>query len=501
MDVRAALAGTGITMALMTAGAAPRPADPEISVFRLDQSGRLAQVQSFDINAALGHPDGDAIAVIFQGPAPALASLAGGQTAPVPVGVGSTTFLSNGLGDEGDTPTQVLFSPDGSKIVVAHRDSRNLTVFDAATRMVLTSIDLSGSPNALAITPDGSTAVTANIFQDTASIVDLAGGTETDVVAVGDQPGVVRISPDGLRAVVGNTVAGSLSVIDIASAIETDVIGPVAFSAITSINFESGITISTFTCFEFADADTLLLPERTNSQVQVVDITAGTVTPIPTAANPWDLDISADGLTAVVSHSFSTQLVTVIDVASQSVSRTIPTGADLFFTGIAITPDATQAVVDVQNAVRVVDLVGNSISGNISTTGVNGLVMTHDGQHCLVASFNGSLVSMASATVVANLNGLVSTNLVAHSPVGPRGAEGPVGAVAVGKARAPSALARRVLARLTPDDIGRILPSSRRFGLGHHGLQQGVYNKARQTAQRNRRTTPRTTPRISTCCG
>jgi len=100
----------------------------------------------------------------------------------------SSTFVLTGLLPEGDTPAAAVFTPDGSKIVVAHRDTQNLVIFDAATRTVFQVMALSGSPNDVAISISGLYAVTANVFEDTASIVDLTTGQEQAVVAVGAQP-------------------------------------------------------------------------------------------------------------------------------------------------------------------------------------------------------------------------------------------------------------------------------------------------------------------------
>ncbi len=396
-----AVHGAAVVLAMSAAG-------PEVEPFAVDRGGLMRAVAGTD---DLRHEDGDVVALVVRA-----AVIPGAQPVGLPV-----ALLPTGMGDEGDTPTEVTFTPDGAKIVVAHRDSRNLTVLDAATRDVLATIALGGSPNSVAVSSDGVHAVTANIFEDTASIVDLASGLETDVVPVGDQPGIVRITPDGLTAVVGNSVSGSLSVIDIASATQTGLIPGLQFTGSTSLNFESGVTVSRFTAFKFADNQTILFPERFNSRVQFVDIVAGTVTPLVTAPNPAALDVSPDGTIAVVAHASATQLVSKIDVATKTVTGTIPTGVNLDSGTIAIKPDKTRAVVGVLNEVRIVNLVSNTISPNIATTGVNDLVVTADGLYCLVVSFNGSLVSFATQTVVANLNLVVSTNLGAHSPAGPRG--------------------------------------------------------------------------------
>ena len=105
-----------------------------------------------------------------------------------------SAFVTNGTAPEGDTPSGAVFTPNGTKFLVAHRDSKNVIVYDAATRNVLAAIALSGSPNDVAVTADGAFAVTANIFEDTASILNLTTNTEVAVVPVGNQPGTVRCS-------------------------------------------------------------------------------------------------------------------------------------------------------------------------------------------------------------------------------------------------------------------------------------------------------------------
>ncbi|RMF85339.1 MAG: YncE family protein, partial [Planctomycetota bacterium] len=180
---------------------------------------------------------------------------------------GSATVLPNSADVEGDAPTQVLFTPDGTQIVVSHRDSQNLIVFDAATRAFVREIAISGSPQGVAITPDGTTAITANLWEDTVSFVDLASGTETGTVAVGDQPGFVRITPDGLTALVGNTVSGDISVIDIATMTETQRIAGAGYVASLSVSFEPGAIAPSFDPFEVPDNNTIMLPEFFNDTI------------------------------------------------------------------------------------------------------------------------------------------------------------------------------------------------------------------------------------------
>src|SRR5690606_5641452 len=248
-----------------------------------------------------------------------------------------------------------------------HRDSQNLSVYDAATRAFLGEVALSGSPGDVAVTPDGLRAVTANLWEDTASIVDLATLSETAVVPVGNQPGIVRISPDGAAAVVGNTVDGTLSVIDIATASETRQISGADFTGLLSVNFEPGALALSFSGFEFVDATTVVHTDFFGDAVSFYDITTGAANDVPVGDAPVAIAVTPDGTKGVVSHRFTpARQISVLDLTTQSVSKTIGIGVDVWGP-IAISPDGGKAAVGVQNAVRIVNLVTDAVSGNLDT--------------------------------------------------------------------------------------------------------------------------------------
>jgi DNA-binding beta-propeller fold protein YncE len=334
----------------------------------------------------------------------------------------TVTFVPVGVDPEGDSPAELVFTPDGASIIVAHRDSQNLVIFDAATRDVTGVIALSGSPNSLDVTPDGATVVTANLFENTASIVDLVAGTETDVVAVGTQPGVVRISPDGTRAVVGNTIDSSLSVIDIATATETSEIFGAAFGLTTS--FGVWAVSYKFTDYLFTnDSQTVIFPDLFGSQVIFFDIEGGTADPVATQPNPARVVLAADGVTLAVSHSFPESRVTVIDVDTRTVSNSVATGSSGTTTPpITIDPTGTKAVVAVQNAVQVVNLVTNGVSSALSTGTPNALETTADGLYCMVGNYLGNIVSYASESIVDSTLNTTTPDYLAVSPSNPRAA-------------------------------------------------------------------------------
>jgi len=339
---------------------------------------------------------------------------------------GCSAGLTVNTDPEGDAPASVAFSPDGQRIYVAHRCTSNIIVYDAQTRAFLDEIELSDGPVDLAITPDGTRAVTANIFNNSASIVDLATGTEIANLPVGEGAGMVRITPDGSTALVGSLTDQDLAVIDIASATETRRIPGIGFFLTFAVNFESfAVSVTTNNPLAVIDDSTAIFPDRGDDQIQFIDFTTGQVTSVASNADPAMVVVSPDGQTALVTHaSFDApdQVVSVVDIASRSIVRTIPIG-ERPSGPISISGDGTKAAVAVQNATVIVDLTDDSVSPRLTATrSLNQLLTTADGQFALGVGFTGSLISYASESVVAGTNFAVSTSAGAVAPVGTRGA-------------------------------------------------------------------------------
>jgi len=334
----------------------------------------------------------------------------------------SLNFVGVGTAPEGDTPSEVQFSSDGSLIVIAHRDSQNLVVFDADTRAVQQTIPVSGSPNSLALTPDGQYAVTANLFEDTASIVDLVAGVETAVVPVGDQPGTIRVTPDGTTAIVGNTLDSDLSVVDIATATELRQIPNASFVQITS--FGSWAVVYKFTDYAITpDSQTVVFPDWSNSRVQFFDIGTGAAVSVATAAKPIKLALTPDGTRAVVAHDYPESRVTLLDVPGQAALKSIASGYSATTApSVAINNDGSKSILAVSNAVCVVNLVTDAVSAALSTGSPGALLTTFDGQYCVVGNYLGSIVSYASSSILANTLNTTTPDCLAISPVDYRAA-------------------------------------------------------------------------------
>ncbi|WP_426515416.1 cell wall-binding repeat-containing protein [Diaminobutyricibacter sp. McL0618] len=127
----------------------------------------------------------------------------------------------------GQTPLDVVFSPDSSRAYVVNdgdgtSGAGSVSVIDVATGTVTNSIPLGNSPQGLAITPDGTTLFVTNggdaKHTSTVSVISTATYlVSTNIPNVGIVPEAIRVSPDGTQAWVLNWYGRNVAVIDVAT--------------------------------------------------------------------------------------------------------------------------------------------------------------------------------------------------------------------------------------------------------------------------------------------
>lgn len=88
----------------------------------------------------------------------------------------------------GKAPVRVKFTPDGKKALVVHSESKELSVFDAAKRRLLTAIKLAESPKVIALSRDGRRAFLTNPSAHKMTVVDLTANQVLDTFPVGKTP-------------------------------------------------------------------------------------------------------------------------------------------------------------------------------------------------------------------------------------------------------------------------------------------------------------------------
>jgi DNA-binding beta-propeller fold protein YncE len=333
--------------------------------------------------------------------------------APVPA------FVFTGGDPEGDAPSDVVFTDDGETIIVAHRESGNLILWDADTRAFVGSVDVSGLAQSVDVTPDGSRAVVACIDTGLASIVDLGTLTEIATVPVGQVPGSVSVSPDGALAAVHAAFDGTTIIIDIATASVVRTIPGIDTWSRLSFSFEAPAQSVQYGGPQFIDNTRLINVDLGADEIQFIDATTGAVNRVAVADSPFRVGVSLDGATAVVAHSGSSRTLTVFDIATETVSSTIPTAFDLSGP-VAVNADGTKAAVAVQNAARVIDLQTGSSGFQLDTASLNDMVSNFDGTRAVGIGFRGPVIDFASGLLLGNANQAVSCEIGAASPADDR---------------------------------------------------------------------------------
>ena len=199
-----------------------------------------------------------------------LASAARGQSAAVPNTLPVNTVVATVK--VGRIPQGVVVSPDSSSAYVANGLDSTVSVISASTHKVTQTLFAGSQPQELAITSDGTKLYASNhVSPGTVTLIDLAnGGATQTITGLSPYPLGVALSPDGKQLWVAD---GGIDVIDTTSN-----------QVVTHISVPGGASSVTFT---------------------------------------------PDGLKAYACTFSGSNVVSVIDTTSQSVTTTIKVGFHL----------------------------------------------------------------------------------------------------------------------------------------------------------------------------
>ncbi|MGK5595630.1 MAG: PKD domain-containing protein [Parachlamydiaceae bacterium] len=132
--------------------------------------------------------------------------------------IDATNQFTNDPISVGENPVAVAFTPDSSKAFVANQGALlagSVSVINALTDSVITTIDMPGNPVAIALTPDGSKAYVVNnaVGAGSVSIIDVATNSMIGSINIQNAPAGISVANNG-RAYVNNVGSNSVSVID-----------------------------------------------------------------------------------------------------------------------------------------------------------------------------------------------------------------------------------------------------------------------------------------------
>ncbi|MGP1272571.1 MAG: GC-type dockerin domain-anchored protein [Phycisphaerales bacterium] len=405
------LCGAGGFGVLCSSVAAAQAVPPELEPY-VSVEGGEAEVR---LIGELLSPDADPAVIEVIAPADARISFMPNDA------VGSASFdpaslLDVGTAPEGDIPVAMAYAPDGSELFILHRQSRNIVRFDTAMNTPTGAIPLSRLGFAMDITPDGSRAIIANLVDDSVTLVDLATGVES-FLPVGDAPGTVDVSPDGAFAVVGCSAASTLDIIDLGTDTIVRSIPTPGFTQTLSFGLESAtVDYRITTKLDFRDNTTVAFPGRFDDVVAVIDIATGAVTTIPVDQDPAGLGYSGDGSVLLVGHALASGLVTVIDAATNTVDRVIPTVGTRANGPVVVDQTGSAAVVSLQNTTRVLDLTTDTFGPALNTSNLNDLLLNSTRTRAIGVGFSGAVIDLATGNLLARANDRVSAAIGAASP-------------------------------------------------------------------------------------
>lgn len=187
----------------------------------------------------------------------------------------------------------------------------SLRIMDLATGVMSDPIEVGMGPERIALTPDARRAYVANLGSGTVSVVDLATRRLIATIPTGAAgPFNLSIPRSGDRVFVGNTLGNALTVID-----------PATNRIIRTIEMggPNGMALS-------PDHGRLYVTNFNARTIQSLDTRTLELSPaVPVEIAPGFIRLTPDGAKALFVAPYGSG-VSVLDIASMTVTKTVPTG-------------------------------------------------------------------------------------------------------------------------------------------------------------------------------
>lgn len=325
----------------------------------------------------------------------------------------------------GTQPAGVVVSRDGRYVYVTYGGvftNYSVSVVDAVTNAVTVDIPVGIRPGGVAVSPDGRHVYVTAYYSDDMVVIDAATNAITTTIPIptGFKSRELAVSPDGRHVYVGHS--DGVLVIDAAT-----------YAIITTIPTKTlplDLAVS-------PDGRRIYVTSYSNG-VLVIDTATNTIAAtILVGTRPHGVAVSPDGRTVYVANSgdpdplrdpinsLPTSLATygsvsVIDVATNTITTTIPTGAASF--DVAVSPDGrhvyvtntgglvnTALIVSVPGSVSVIDTVTGAVATTFGAGGnlPNVVAVSPDGRRIYIANGDSDRVSVidtATNTIIASIS-------------------------------------------------------------------------------------------------
>ena len=233
-------------------------------------------------------------------------------------------------------------------VYAANADSNDVTVIDAATNTVVTTLTVGSEPRNPAVSPNGARVYVPNRHSDTVSVIDGVANMVLTTISDDDfdEPYSAAVHPNGTRVYIANkegggSSSGSLSVIN---ATDNTVLTTIDDACFVSPEWVIVNPAGTFA----------YVVNRQGDSVCVVDTSTNTVVDsVGVGSEPRSAVVTCDNAFLYVANNSSGD-VTKVRTSDNTVVDTISTGGAP--RNLAITPDCAKIYVPLQNAdVAVID--------------------------------------------------------------------------------------------------------------------------------------------------
>jgi len=275
---------------------------------------------------------------------------------------------------------------------------------------MLHTIRVGNFPAAVALSPDGATAYVANANDNTLSVITTATDTVVATVPVGALPYGVAAAPSGAAVYVTGFGDDVLSVVDAAT---NRVVRTISLSTPQDPQ-DNPVRVALS-----PDGSTAYVTLR-GGAVVTVDLATGVVTHLVWVGDyPNGIAVGPDGSSLYV-PSCRTDMLTVIDTATATVTRTVP-GVGGCDASVAVTPDGRSVWVSGDNGVAVVDVVTSTVIHTLPITYAGGIAFSPDGRRAYIADTQTNTVDVLDTTTPAVLDSVPAGRTPQSIAVSPDG--------------------------------------------------------------------------------
>ena len=223
-------------------------------------------------------------------------------------------------------PAHVVLSPDGRFAYITNGGDDTVSVVDTSAQRVVATIPVGKFPHGLRISPDGKQSYVANLKGGTVSVIDTVSQKEVAQVPAGKGPAQVGFTPDGRLVLVSLSEENAVAVIDPATrkVIRKVVVGTVPIQLYVT-----------------PDSRMLLVaiqgtPKKPGRTVSLIDLASfKVVKTVPTGAGAHGVVVDREGRYAYVTNTYANS-VSVVDLKDRKVVKTVAVGKGP--NGISVTP-------------------------------------------------------------------------------------------------------------------------------------------------------------------